>query len=307
MPFADTLRMASLRFLMPALLLAVACSSRNADSNPEPAAQGGASAVGPQGAASAHSDTQKKSATKSGAGGSADKSSPANEERANSTDDGVAGAEASVEPPPPPAPPESCELGGSCLTDCEDRSVTCGVQATGLFCEFEGLSGATVEVTCNQRAVIGLACCGGCGCVPVEVYFDGTYCWQGVPQCAGQGLENRMLVPHEPTTPNPSFTVPPDIPGSYSLGSGGFAGSAAQSDSAGYGGIGGGGYGGTGDLVQVAGSAGTAGYGGSGGDGAGVSGSGGAGGSSAGSADEGGRSGTPQQAYGAEQAIPTLP
>jgi len=103
----------------------------------------------------------------------------------------------------------------------------------GTACEFEGFTGATGEVTCNERVVIGTACCGGCGCIPVEVYFDGTYCWQGVPECKEQNLAQRMLYPHQPTTPNTSYIPPDNVPGSFLLGTGGFAGSEAMGGGAG--------------------------------------------------------------------------
>ena len=145
------------------------------------------------------------------------------------TDHGAAGAAVELEPaPPPPPPPTSCDLNGSCVSSsCEDSKLSCGVISTGAFCEFEGFSGATAPTACNQRAVIGTACCGACGCVPVEVYFDGTYCWQGMPQCKEDNLSNRMFYAHLPTTPNASFTLRDDASGSFFLGAGGFAGSGA--------------------------------------------------------------------------------
>ncbi|MEI9953811.1 MAG: hypothetical protein WDO74_33755 [Pseudomonadota bacterium] len=114
-------------------------------------------------------------------------------------------------------------MNGSCSSKCEDTTVTCGVVSTGIACEFEGFTGATAEVACGQRTVIGTACCGGCGCVPVEVYFDGAHCWQGIPKCTMPSFTDRLWDPHATSTPNTSF-VPPS---SFYLGSGGFGGNPA--------------------------------------------------------------------------------
>jgi len=140
---------------------------------------------------------------------------------------GSAGASSESESDPLPPPDTSCDLDGSCITDCKDRRVTCGIETNGpVYCEFQGFTGATAQVACNQRAVIGMACCGGCGCIPVEVYFDGKYCWQGMPECSNvDSLSNRMLEPHLPTNADSSYTLPGSVPGSFTLGSGGFAGS----------------------------------------------------------------------------------
>ncbi len=118
-------------------------------------------------------------------------------------------------------------------TNCKNTPVTCGVESSGAACEFEGFNGATTQVTCGQQVVIGTACCGGCGCIPVEVYFDGTYCWQGLPKCMLPEFADQVFHPHATTTPNPSF-MPPS---SFYLGSGGIGGSAgASSTSGGHGG-----------------------------------------------------------------------
>ena len=133
----------------------------------------------------------------------------------------------------PVSPPQSCDLDNGCVTDCEENSVTCDIASTNVACEFEGFTGATAQVACGRRVVIGMACCGGCGCVPVEVFFDGNYCWQGVPRCEGGALGNKMLFPHAPTTSNLSYTLPSNVPGSFYLGSGGFAGSGGSAGSSG--------------------------------------------------------------------------
>ena len=124
---------------------------------------------------------------------------------------GEGGAAGKVTPPP-------CDLEGSCTSNGENAQVTCGVESWH-ECEFIAFAGATAQVGWGQRAVVGTACCGQCECVPVEVYYDGAHCWQGIPQCNGE-----LVNPHQTTTPNPSFTVNPDLLGTYYVGSGGFGG-----------------------------------------------------------------------------------
>jgi hypothetical protein len=126
---------------------------------------------------------------------------------------GMGGAGGDAGEPPPP-----CDLDGHCSTDGDGVQVTCGIEAW-FQCEYSGFVGATAQVGWGQRAVIGLACCGACECVPVEVYYDGAQCWQGITQCDG-----TLHKPHAPTTPNPSFSVPTDVYGTFYLGSGGFGG-----------------------------------------------------------------------------------
>jgi hypothetical protein len=189
---------------------------------------------------------------------------------------------------------ESCEVNGSCTSKCEDKpSVTCGIESTGFACEFEGFVGATAQVACGQHVVIGMACCGGCGCVPVEVFFDGTRCWQGAPQCELPQFTNQFLDPHATTKPNPSFTPP----SSYFLGTGGFGGAQAADPAVGNSGAAnaGGGNGGASGSAGASGGAGTSGSAGTGANSAGTSGSAGNSANSAGtggSADSAGASGS---------------
>jgi hypothetical protein len=126
--------------------------------------------------------------------------------------------------------------------------VTCGIESNGFACEFEGFLGATADVSCAERVVIGTACCGSCGCVPVEIYFDGTRCWQGMPLCQLPGFNGRLFKPHRTTEPNPSFTPPP----SFYLGSGGFPGTEAADAVAGTPGIESAGRGSAGAAVLAA-------------------------------------------------------
>ncbi|HET7541240.1 MAG TPA: hypothetical protein VFK05_15285 [Polyangiaceae bacterium] len=239
--------MTLLRLLLPALL-AFACSASPNDARFESTEQAGTSST-PQSVADSKSDPRRSAGSESTVGGAADTDSAPTDDSVSSGAQGVAGADSAGTDSPPR---ETCDLGGSCLSDCEDRSVTCGVAPSNVACEFQGFTGATAEVSCNRRVVIGTACCGACGCVPVEVYFDGTDCWQGIPECKEGVFSNRMLFPHEPTTPNPSFTLPTDVFGSFYLGTGGFAGLDEQSSA----GTGSGGTGGSGEWA----SAGSIGY-----------------------------------------------
>lgn len=129
----------------------------------------------------------------------------------------------------------ACTVSGSCTSSkCSDQHVSCAIESTGVACEFEGFVGASTDVTCGERAVVGTACCGGCGCVPVEVFFDGSRCWQGVPQCTGlDQFSNKFFDPHAPGTKDGNFTRPDGVPGTFFLGSGGIGGSSAADAGAG--------------------------------------------------------------------------
>jgi len=268
--------MAALRLLIlaPTLIYVLSgCSAATDDPNTPASTQAAAGEVGGTGGegpndAVAANGAQAGGAGRKGSQGKAGQTSRTNDDRTGTNEDsanpdsgnaesgGAANANSggagsstdpvTTEPPPPP----SCDLDGSCIKDdCKDTTVACGVESTGTTCEFEGFKGATAPVSCGQRAVIGMACCGGCGCVPVEVYFDGTHCWQGFPQCEMEEFRNKMVLPHLPTTPNPSYT-PPD-PAVFYFGSGGFGGTGAAGGAAATS-SGGSGTGGAPDLVAGA-------------------------------------------------------
>lgn len=149
------------------------------------------------------------------------------------TEDAAGGA-ATLDPRPDNGVAElqtTCDVHGGCISACGTEIADCGVESVGFACEFEGFVGATARVACGQRVVIGTACCGGCGCVPVEVFFDGSRCWQGVPQCALSQFKDQLLDPHTTASPNPYFASPTDVPGNFYLGSGGIGGSAAGTSS----------------------------------------------------------------------------
>jgi len=210
----------------------------------DPGTSADPSPVEPQiGASGGASGVQQRNVagSRNGAGGRDNvKRNPTKEDESADVDGdpGAAGDGPIAEQPPVPEDPipedpipedpllESCELDGDgkCVTKCSDTVATCGVISTGFACEFEGFTGATAEVACAQRLVIGTACCGGCGCVPVELFFDGKRCWQGIPKCDFPQFSNKLYSPHPTSEPNPSF-IPPV---SFYLGSGGIGGSSAN-------------------------------------------------------------------------------
>ncbi|MEP7049204.1 MAG: hypothetical protein ABJB12_02580 [Pseudomonadota bacterium] len=290
--------------------LAYACSSSTGtDSSARPAGSGGASA-----ALTIHG---AGSADRSEAA-SAGKSPEVSAERATSDMTGSAGMTSDEDtatgeggsagegtsgfvPPPADALPTEdqahtqCDLNGGCVSKCTDQTVTCTVQSLGFACEMEGFVGASKEVACGQRAVVGTACCGGCGCVPVEVFFDGTSCWQGIPACTTFAFTNKFYDPHGPGGGvGAAFSLPGSVPGSFFLGAAGAdfgappaAGGAGSAGSAGTpsGGTAGVSDGSGGAGAPAGGSAGTGTAGASAGNGgAGSAGSAGSAGASAGSA-----------------------
>jgi hypothetical protein len=93
---------------------------------------------------------------------------------------------------------------GSCAHMCPDAGVGCTVQFATFSCELAEFADASAIVTCGQTATVGTACCGGCGCVAVEVYYDGRQCWEGIPDCpdsAVAGFAGRWFDPHAPHAP----------------------------------------------------------------------------------------------------------
>ena len=218
--------MLSLRLLTGAVfagVLACACSAADLSTHgltSQPATGGKAETGESPNLGGAKSHGQPSAGGKPGTGSSPDEE-----------DAGAAGASAgqagAIESAPPPPPP-SCELDRTCTIEGEATVVHCAVDYVGFTCEFEGFKGATAEISGGRRAVIGTACCGGCGCTPVEVYFDGTYCWQGIPQCELPQFSDQVFSPHLPTDPNPTFKPPTNVPGTFYLGTGGFGGAGGS-------------------------------------------------------------------------------
>jgi hypothetical protein len=101
------------------------------------------------------------------------------------------------------ASPECGTEGGpdACVVTCTDAGVTCMVEDPGFTCEFLEFAGWSATVACGQAAAVGIACCGGCGCVAVDVYYDGRQCWEGIPGCSRGPVAQfagQWLVPHAP-------------------------------------------------------------------------------------------------------------
>jgi hypothetical protein len=209
------------RFLLaPALVALGACSTDPGNSAPDDGA-GSAGKTASAGSSSGGPSNSRGSRPKAQSGDDADLASDAG---------GGGGEPDDVTPPAADTPVHpSCELDDTCTSQCEDEEVTCGVNSTGVACEFEGFAGATAPVTCGERVIVGTACCGGCGCVPVELFFDGEHCWQGIPSCELPEFNGRLFDPHPTTAPNPSFV--PDGP--FHLGEGGFGSDEGPQNTAG--------------------------------------------------------------------------
>ncbi|HKO47868.1 MAG TPA: hypothetical protein VJV79_09095 [Polyangiaceae bacterium] len=242
--------MTLLRFLLaPSLVVFGACAMNPGTAGDSDATLPDTDEIGGAGGMVQPHVAGSKSSSYAGKRGSTNTKRDTAKDNAGATDNSPntaeqAGAGPLPEPPLTSTDPvhESCELDGGCTAQCEDTTVTCGVESTGIACEFEGFTGATAEVACGQRLIVGTACCGGCGCVPVELFFDGTRCWQGIPGCGLDQFNNRLFDPHATTTPNPSFIPPP----SFYLGGGGIGGGDPVLTAGGASGAGAGGAGGTG-------------------------------------------------------------
>jgi hypothetical protein len=92
-----------------------------------------------------------------------------------------------------------CNLDGGCKASCTaDAGVTCTIAPSNFACELEQYADASADVSCGGTTTLGMACCGGCGCVAVEVYYDGRRCWQGMPDCAISQFTNEFFDPHPP-------------------------------------------------------------------------------------------------------------
>jgi hypothetical protein len=91
-----------------------------------------------------------------------------------------------------------CDVDGGCISTCPSSTLTCAVENIGIACEFAMFSGASAAVPCGQTATVGTACCGGCGCVAVELFNDGQRCWQGIPDCTLSEFANLFFEPHAP-------------------------------------------------------------------------------------------------------------
>lgn len=74
----------------------------------------------------------------------------------------------------------------------------CKIRSNGINCEFNQFEGQSALIVPGQTAKVGTSCCGTCGCISVQLYYDGFYCWQGVPECDCCNLQGRWLNPYIP-------------------------------------------------------------------------------------------------------------
>ena len=110
--------------------------------------------------------------------------------------------------PPTCDPDEASTCAGSVCSG--DQSATCTVVPDPTFCEFveANEAGAAVHLACGQTAKVILVNCGACDSVWVDLYFDGTNCWQSVYNCTSLWLDSH---PPSPDAAVPSFdAAPPD-------------------------------------------------------------------------------------------------
>lgn len=99
----------------------------------------------------------------------------------------------------PTPPPRSCELDGDCPNNCPSTSARCTVLSSD-FCEYDAAAGLSAEVVCGETEIIKSVDCGGCGRVDVVVFFDGEWCWQGVPDCPVRSVAGQVFLPHSPSS-----------------------------------------------------------------------------------------------------------
>lgn len=118
------------------------------------------------------------------------------------TSAGEAGAAGAVAASPDPPPAECALDGGTCSANphptCAEPRAKCTVRDPGFSCELPKFAGVSATVACGATATVGTACCGACGCVKVEVYYDGEYCWEGFPDCSLPEYAGKLLFPKLP-------------------------------------------------------------------------------------------------------------
>jgi hypothetical protein len=156
-------------------------------------ATGGKHAGGASGAGSSFLDLG--AAGQAGAGNEAGGTGEAGEAAS-----GASGSNGGANPQTAALDPETAECdvdGGGCVSKCVHEVANCGVESFAFACEFDLFHDMPAAMTCGQSVTVGIANCGLCGAVAVKLYYDGSYCWQGVPDCAGQSF-GRFVDPHAP-------------------------------------------------------------------------------------------------------------
>ena len=95
-------------------------------------------------------------------------------------------------------PETECNIDGGCAAVCHGQTARCAVELAGFSCELDQFQGAEATVTCGDKVAVGTTSCGACGSVAVQVFFDGTRCWQGIPDCQQPGFLGTFFLPHDP-------------------------------------------------------------------------------------------------------------
>ena len=91
-----------------------------------------------------------------------------------------------------------CDLDGGCAAVCHGQAAHCTVELAGFSCELDAFQSASANVACGETSTVGTALCGGCGSVDVQLYFDGTRCWEGLPGCTRPEYSGKFFLPHPP-------------------------------------------------------------------------------------------------------------
>jgi hypothetical protein len=158
---------------------------------------GNASAGGKHAGGAPGSSAAGHTAVGSGEAGQAGQAGGGNE--AGDTASAAAGSgDAGASNAPARTPPTECDVDGGCASNCAGETVSCGVESFANYCEFELFHDTPATVTCGQTATVGIANCGLCGSVAVQVFYDGSHCWQGVPDCQGSVSFGKLFDPHAP-------------------------------------------------------------------------------------------------------------
>jgi hypothetical protein len=87
-----------------------------------------------------------------------------------------------------------CDGAGTCASSPNAACRTCTIRANGA-CEFNPFVGLGASLAPGQVASIGSVNCGSCGLVTVQVYYDGSRCWEGFPSCPSFGAWQSPYVP----------------------------------------------------------------------------------------------------------------